>query len=124
MLRTLRYVLIGLVGLCLLTFSLSNTTPVLIKAMPDDLAAFFGVSWQIELPLFLVMLGGVVAGLLVGFVWEWLREHKHRATARTKAKEVSKLERELSVMRDSNTVPQDDVIALIDGPKQSGPKAR
>lgn len=124
MLRTLRYVLIGLVGLCLLTFSLSNTTPVLIKAMPDDLAAFLGVSWQIELPLFLVMLGGVVTGLLVGFVWEWLREHKHRATARTKAKEVSKLERELSVMRDSNTVPQDDVIALIDGPKQSGPKAR
>ena len=117
MLRTLRYVLIGLVGLCLLTFSLSNTTPVLIKAMPDDLAAFLGVSWQIELPLFLVMLGGVVTGLLVGFVWEWLREHKHRATARTKAKEVSKLERELSVMRDSNTVPQDDVIALIDGPK-------
>jgi len=117
MLRTLRYVLIGLVGLALLTFSLSNTTPVLIKAMPDDLAAFFGVNWQIELPLFLVMLGGVVAGVLVGFIWEWLREHKHRATARTKAKEVSKLERELSVMRDANTVPQDDVIALIDGPK-------
>jgi putative membrane protein len=117
MLRTLRYILIGLVGLMIVIFSLSNTSRVLIKAMPDDLAAFFGVSWQIELPLFLVMLGGVVAGLLIGFVWEWLREHKHRATARTKSKEVSKLERELSVMRDSNTVPQDDIIALLDAPK-------
>ena len=117
MLRILRYVLIGLVGLCLVVFSLSNTGPVQVRAMPDNLAAFLGVHWQIEAPLFLVMLGGVVAGLLIGFVWEWLREHKHRATARSKAREVSKLEREISVMRDSNTVPQDDILALIDGPK-------
>ncbi len=117
MLRTLRLVLIGLVGLVIVIVSVANTGPVVVKAMPDGLAAFLGLGWQVEMPLFLVMLAGVAAGLFVGFVWEWLRERKHRVSAKSKAREVSKLERELSVMRDASTVPQDDILALIDAPK-------
>jgi uncharacterized integral membrane protein len=117
MLRYLRYLLLALLGVALLTTALANRAPVLIKAMPDDLAAFLGLNWQIELPLFLVMFGGIVAGLLIGFVWEWLREHKHRAVASTKTREVSRLERELATMRDATSLPQDDIIALLDKPK-------
>lgn len=117
MFRYLRYLLLALLGIALLTMALANRAPVLIKAMPDDLAAVLGLGWQIEVPLFVVMFGGIVAGLLIGFVWEWLREYKHRATASTKSREVTRLERELATMRDATSVPQDDIIALLDKPK-------
>jgi lipopolysaccharide assembly protein A len=90
---------------------------VLIKALPDDLAAVLGVSWQLELPMFLVIFASIVVGLLIGFLWEWLREHKHRAQASTKTREVSRLERELATMRDATSLPKDDILALLDKPK-------
>ena len=104
-------------GLALLIVALANRTPVLLKAMPDDFAAFLGVTWQMELPVFVVLFGGIVIGVLVGFLWEWAREHKHRATASTKTREVTRLERELATMRDATSLPQDDVLAILDRPK-------
>ena len=59
----------------------------------------------------------------LAFVWEWFREMKHRTTASTKSREVARLEHELSVMRDARTVPQDDILALLDQPG-SGSRAR
>lgn len=117
MFRYLRYLILAALGLGLLIVALANRTPVLLKAMPDDFAAFLGVSWQMELPVFVVLFGGIVIGVLVGFLWEWAREHKHRATASTKTREVTKLERELATMRDATSLPQDDVLALLDRPK-------
>ncbi|MDZ4311659.1 MAG: LapA family protein [Cypionkella sp.] len=118
MLRYLRYLTLAAVGLVLLIVALANRTPVLLKAMPDDFAAFLGLTWQMELPVFVVLFGGIVIGVLVGFLWEWAREHKHRVVASTKTREVSKLERELATMRDATSVPQqDEIIALLDRPK-------
>ena len=117
MTRYLRYVFLAGLGLCLLTVALANRAPVAVKALPPDLAALVGFDWQIELPLFAVIFGGIIAGLLIGFVWEWFREMKHRSTASAKSREVARLERELAVMRDSTSVPKDDVLALLDKPK-------
>jgi len=117
MFRYLRYLILAAVGLALLVVALANRTPVLLKALPDDFAAFLGLTWQMELPVFVVLFGGIVLGVLVGFLWEWAREHKHRATASTKSREVTRLERELATMRDATSLPQDDVIALLDRPK-------
>ena len=97
--------------------ALANRAPVTLKALPEDLAAFTGFAWQIELPLFMVIFGGIIAGLLIGFVWEWFREMKHRSTASRKTREVARLERELAVMKDSQSVPKDDILALLDKPK-------
>ena len=117
MFRYLRYLILAAVGLALLVVALANRTPVLLKALPDDFAAFLGLTWQMELPVFVVLFGGIVLGVLVGFLWEWAREHKHRSLASTKTREVTRLERELATMRDATSVPQDDIIALLDRPK-------
>ena len=117
MFRYLRYLTLAAVGLALLIVALANRTPVLLKAMPDDFAAFLGLTWQMELPVFVVLFGGIVIGVLVGFLWEWAREHKHRATASTKTRQVTRLERELATMRDATSLPQDDVLAILDRPK-------
>lgn len=117
MLRYLRYLFLVALGICLLTVALANRPAVLIKALPDDLSALLGIGWQIELPLFLIIFASIVIGLLIGFVWEWFRETKIRSTASLKTREVSRLERELATMRDANSVPSDDILALLDRPK-------
>ena len=99
MIRTLRYLFLAILGIGLLTVAMANRTSVQVKALPDDLAAFTGFDLKLELPLFVVIFGGIVAGLLIGFVWEWFRERKHRATASKKSREVTRLERELATAR-------------------------
>jgi uncharacterized integral membrane protein len=115
MIRYLRLIFIGLVGLFLLIVALANRAPVSVRLLPEDLAALTGLTWAMELPLFLVIFGGIIAGILIGFVWEWFREHGHRATASQKSREVARLERELAVLKDATSVPpKDDVLALLE----------
>jgi uncharacterized integral membrane protein len=113
----MRLVLLAVLALGLLTVAMANRATVTVKALPDDIAALVGYGGSIDLPLFVVIFGGIIAGLLIGFVWEWLREHRHRAVASTKTREVTRLERELATMRDATSLPQDDVLALLEKPK-------
>jgi lipopolysaccharide assembly protein A len=117
MIKSLRYVLLLILGMALLTVAMANRALVAVQVLPSDMAAFLGLNLQAEVPLFAVIFGGIVAGLLIGFVWEWLRETKHRTTASTKTREVSRLERELAVLRDEKQGPQDDVLALLERPR-------
>ena len=113
--RFLRYLLLASLAVALLTVALANRDPVVVRALPEGIAAFAGWGLQAQVPLFVVILGGIVAGLLIGFVWEWVREYKHRATASTRTREVARLERELAVMKDAaSTPPKDDVLALLE----------
>jgi len=115
MIRYLRLLFVALVGLGLLTVALANRAPVEVRLLPGDLAALTGVTWAMELPLFLVIFGGIILGVLIGFVWEWFREHAYRASASAHSREVARLERELAVMKDASAVPQqDDVLALLE----------
>lgn len=121
MIRLLRYLVLVLVALALMTVALANRDPVTVRALPADLGAFLGYEGAVTLPLFLVIFGGIVAGLLIGFVWEWLREHKHRSTASTRAREVARLERELAALRDAKGAPPgDDVLAILDDRRKAG----
>jgi uncharacterized integral membrane protein len=115
MIRYLRLIFVALLGLGLLTVALANRSPVEVRLLPGDLAALTGLTWAMEVPLFLIIFAAIVVGVLIGFVWEWFREHGHRATASQKAREVARLERELAVLKDASSVPpQDDVLALLE----------
>lgn len=117
MFRYLRYLVLAVIAILLIVMALANREAVVINAFPSDLAALLGLTWQIQVPLFLVIFGGIVGGILIGFVWEWAREHKHRVVAKGATKQVSRLERELALMRDAHSVPQDDILAILDKPK-------
>jgi len=118
MIRYLRLVFLGLLGLALVAVAVANRTAVEVRLLPGDLAELTGLTWAMEVPLFLVIFAAIVVGILIGFVWEWFREHGHRATASQKAREVARLQRELAVMRDATSVPpKDEVLALLEQPK-------
>ncbi len=113
MIRWLRYLLLVLLGLSLVTVAAANRAPVTVRLLPEDLAAVFNIPFAAELPLFLVIFAGIIAGLLIGFVWEWLREAKHRSRAASGGREIVRLERELASLRDAKGEVQDDVLALL-----------
>jgi uncharacterized integral membrane protein len=113
MLRYIRYLLIVLIGLVLLILALANRTVVTVQGLPDSVQMVLGQDWSWQMPLFLVILGGVVLGLVIGFVWEWIRESGHRTTATTRAREIARLERELGALRAERGDTQDDVLALL-----------
>lgn len=122
MLRYLKMAFLVLVGLVLLTLALANRQMVSLQLLPNDMAAFLGFNYGLEMPLFLVILGGVVTGLVVGFVWEWLREHRHRAEAARARREAEKLGTELGKARAARTKvagEDEELLALIDGRKAS-----
>lgn len=112
--RILKYLFLGLVGLCLVLVAVANRNAVTLKLLPGEIAELVGVDAAIDMPLFLVVLGGVIVGLLVGFVWEWLREHKHRRDAARGRRDVRSLEQEVRTLRNSSKTEQDEVLALLE----------
>lgn len=115
--RYLRYIVLVVLTLGLLMVALANRNLVTLSLLPDDIAGFLGWQWRIEVPLFLVLALGAVIGLALGFIWEWLRAHKHRKVARVQTRAVSRLERELAAMKDQTSLPDDPVLALLEKPK-------
>ena len=115
--RYFRYLLLAALTLALLIVALANRAPVTFSVLPDDIAALLGWQWRIDVPLYMVLALGAVVGLPLGFIWEWLREHKHRKTARVQTRAVSRLEREVAAMKDQTSLPDDPVLALLEKPK-------
>jgi uncharacterized integral membrane protein len=110
----IRYAFLGVLGIVLISVSLANRNPVTLRLMPEDLAGFIGVDFTITLPLFVVVLAGIAAGLVIGFVWEWMREYRHRRDVGRKTREVQQLERELSRLKVQKNKGKDDVLALLE----------
>ena len=112
--RYIRYAILAVLTVILVSVALANRESVLLELLPSGLADLVGQNWVIELPLFVVIFGGVAAGLLIGFVWEWIREHKHRREAAVKAREARQLEREVNRLKTERNKGKDEVLAILD----------
>jgi putative membrane protein len=112
--RYIRYACIAMFAVALIAVALANRSIVTLKVLPDEVAGLFAVNPSINMPLFVVIFGGIIAGLLVGFVWEWFREHGIRSEASKAGRNVRRLEREVARLKGENSQDQDDVLALLD----------
>ncbi len=114
--KTIRYAFWAIAGLCLIIIGLANRDAVTVRAMPQALADMLGLSPDIQLPLFIVIFIGVGFGLLIGFLWEWVREHRVRSDSRAKSRELDALRREVQKLRGEavGAKDSDDVLALLE----------
>jgi len=113
--RYIRYAFLAVLAICLITVAIANRDTVTLNLLPEDLSGFLGWSWSITLPLFVVIYAGIVVGVLIGFIWEWLREYRHRAEGAQARRERDQLAREVESLREQpNASTGDDVLALID----------
>ena len=113
--RYVRYFVLGAIAVALITVAIANRGPLTIRLLPEELEGLFGLSWQVTLPAFLILLSAVLVGVLLGFVWEWVREHRFRAEAVAERKERERLEREIKKSAAPSEAKGDDVLALLEG---------
>lgn len=112
--RYVRYLCIAVFAVALISVALANRSLVSLKMLPTEVSGFFAMNPEVQVPLFIVILGSIIAGLLIGFVWEWIREYSQRAEAARQAREMRRLEREVARLKGEKH--QDDVLALLDQP--------
>lgn len=116
--RYVKYALLALLAIVLITLAIANRGAVELKLLPLALTDLMGFQERITLPLYAVIFGSIVVGLLIGFVWEWLREWRIRRTAERRARELRVMERENARLRREKHVEQgeDEVLALLEEP--------
>lgn len=112
--RYIRYFCIALFGLAMIAVALANREIVALKVLPAEVAGNFAVNPTIQLPLFLVILGSILIGLLLGLVWEWVREFGQRSEAAKQARELRRMQRKVDKLKSEKHEGQDDVLALLD----------
>jgi lipopolysaccharide assembly protein A len=115
MIAYLRYGFAAMIAVVFVTVAVANRAIVEVKLLPDTLAALLGFNISFALPVFLLLGLAIVIGLLLGFVWEWFREHGYRAEAAKLRREAASMRSELQ--RAEKVAPQmrkDDVLALIE----------
>ncbi len=119
--RYIRYVFLGCLGIILISVSMANRGMVTLNLLPEELAglvkATIGVTiplFSITLPLFVVVLGSIIAGLIIGFIWEWLREFRLRRAAGRNSRQVGELQREVGRLKDEKHQGKDEVLAILE----------
>ncbi|QUJ75394.1 LapA family protein [Sulfitobacter albidus] len=112
--RYIRYFCIAIFAVALIAVAMANRNMVSLQVLPGEISSLFAVNPSVELPLFIVILGSILAGLLVGFVWEWIREYGERAEAAKQAREMRRLEREIARLKAEKHEGKDEVLALLD----------
>lgn len=109
--RYFRYSFYAVLMLVLILLALANREMVTLAVLPTQLSGLFPVS--IRLPMFVVIMLSMLAGLLVGYVLEYFREHKLRREAAAKKREAESLAREVEALKKQAGTQEDDVLALL-----------
>lgn len=80
--------IIGLpVTIVLVVFAVANRQIVPVDLYPLPVMA--------ELPVYLVVLGALLTGFVLGLFAAWIAGHRHRSQARAESRRASRLEREV-----------------------------
>ncbi|WP_119420165.1 lipopolysaccharide assembly protein LapA domain-containing protein [Desertibaculum subflavum] len=85
------------VGIVAIGFAIANRQSVELSLDPFP--------WRIDLPLFAVLYGGVVIGLLLGVMAEWWRERRLRRAAREARAAAESLRRENAALKSGQQEP-------------------
>ena len=122
--RIIRMLFIALLALVLIVLALANRGPVTVRALPENFDGWLGSAWAMTVPLFLLIFVAILIGVVLGLVWEWLREAQLRAESARRARDIAELEREVGTLRSRNVQPRDEVLAILDNAAAAKASAR
>jgi NhaP-type Na+/H+ or K+/H+ antiporter len=112
--RYIRYASIAIFALALILIALANRVSVPIRLVPEEMTGFTALNPAHQVPLFVVIFGGILAGLILGFIWEWIREAGERAAAARQAREMQRMRAEIKRLKAEKHEGKDDVLAMLD----------
>jgi flagellar biosynthesis protein FlhB len=113
-LRLIKILFLVVVALALVLLFFANNEPVTLNLLPTAMAEALGMPNTFTVSLFLVVVAALLVGIVVGFIWEWLREHRFRAEAKTQRREASRLRQEVAAVKGRSSDSHDDILAIID----------
>lgn len=95
--RTIKMIVLGLLAAALIILGVANMAPVNLHLLPP---ALFGDAWGVSgIPLAVVILAAVLAGIVIGQILEFFRERKYRRVAEEKRREIVELRREIARLK-------------------------
>ncbi len=114
----LRYAFLAIILMIALMLALANRALVTLSLWPGTVSSLVGADYTVTLPLFVVIGAATGLGLVMGLVWEWLRERGYRAEAARAKRELDKLRAAQGVPTDAAAVKprRDEVLAILDEP--------
>lgn len=112
--RLIKWIFWLIVAIILVVVGFANTQDTTLTLVPPELEPYAAYNRQVTLPLYVVIFGGMIFGLLVGFFWEWLREYKHRSAEVSHRRERARLEDEVKKLKAEKNEGADDVLALLE----------
>ncbi len=77
--RTIKLILLALILVAIVVLSLANRESVVLNLLPEGMSRIMPLS--LEVPLFVLSLVSILVGMVLGYLLEWFREHKHRKRA-------------------------------------------
>lgn len=110
--RYVRYALLAIIMIVVILLAVANRDMTTLRLMPEGLAEIHQES--INLPLFVVLLGTLLLGVVLGYVLEWGREMRQRREASERRRRIAQLEQELALIKHKTGEGKDDVLALLD----------
>lgn len=112
--RFIKYLVLALVALALVVVGFANRAPVTLTLFPENLVPFTKFNASITIETYQLVFLAIALGLLLGFVWEWLREHKHRAAVVRERREKTQLASEMKKLKADKPEGKDEILALVD----------
>lgn len=122
----LRYAFLAIILVIAVTLALANRELVTLALWPEAMASFLGTRYTLTLPLFVVVGGAAGLGLVLGLIWEWLRERGYRVEAARARRELEKLRAAQGVPANAPAVQprRDEVLAILEEPALDEPTRR
>ncbi|MDE2016668.1 MAG: LapA family protein [Hyphomicrobiales bacterium] len=97
MARALRLLVLAPVALALVAFAIANRAPVALQL--DPLTAFGAPGVGFTAPLFVSLIGAVLAGSLLGGAAVWLSQGRHRRALRARTDEARRAQAETGALK-------------------------
>lgn len=118
--RVIRLAFVILLAIILVGIALANRQLITVNLFPANFGQFLGGTWSLTMPAFIALLLAILFGVIIGFIWEWLRETSMRAELRSRASELARLEQEVGHLRKSKTAHRDEVLTILDEADTAG----
>ena len=112
--RAIRIAYVVILAGLLVVFATANRGLMTVNLLPEQLAPYAGGQWSMTMPAFVALFLAMVFGMLMGLIWEWLRESHLRAESRTRAHDLAQLQHEVGDLRRAHAKPRDEVLAILD----------